>query len=247
MALSLLMLGAKEKTEANMKNILGYHNMSNDEIYNNFINISNILQDDGTVKIANKVYLSSSFQLSKEYQENSIKYFNSESEALDFGQTKYCVDKINQWIESKTNNKIKDVIQYNMLTPPPVLILINAIHFKAKWKHPFNKNLTKSMDFWLDNENKKETVFMSQTIRNSYLNDNELDAQVLKLDYNDSDISMIIVLPNKRDGLNEVEEKLKTHHISDSIKKMRNFNVRVTLPKFKIEYEIDLTDTLIKV
>lgn len=75
-----------------------------------------------------------------------------------------------------------------------------------------------------------------------------LDATAIQLKYKDSDMSMIVVLPNKRNGLAALDEKLKQTNLSSIVGQMRTSDkVEVFLPKFKVEFEVSLPETLKKV
>lgn len=58
---------------------------------------------------------------------------------------------------------------------------------------------------------------------------------------------MIVLLPNTRNGLPALESKLKTIRLSMLASRMWNKEIIVSLPKFKIEFEIDLPKILMKV
>lgn len=58
---------------------------------------------------------------------------------------------------------------------------------------------------------------------------------------------MIILLPDAKDGLKNLENnfsKIKLHEISN---KMSQYHVTVKLPRFKLEQSLDLKETLTKV
>lgn len=55
---------------------------------------------------------------------------------------------------------------------------------------------------------------------------------------------MVILLPDEKDGLTNLENnfsKIKLHEIS---KKMSKYDVTVKLPRFKLEQSFELDDTL---
>jgi serine protease inhibitor len=58
---------------------------------------------------------------------------------------------------------------------------------------------------------------------------------------------MVFVLPNKEDGLAELEAKLATTSMDSVLTGLNEVRVEVTIPKFKIEQEINLKDVLNKV
>lgn len=72
--------------------------------------------------------------------------------------------------------------------------------------------------------------------------------QLLELPYVGEDASMVIVLPQEIEGLNDVMAKLAAgYDLLTDIENMYKTKVQVTLPKFKIETTIDLNELLPKV
>lgn len=58
---------------------------------------------------------------------------------------------------------------------------------------------------------------------------------------------MIILLPDSKDGLNELENNLSKINLKQIIPTTTYSNVNVKLPKFKFEQSIDLQNVLIQV
>lgn len=56
---------------------------------------------------------------------------------------------------------------------------------------------------------------------------------------------MFIVLPNKIDGLPELESKLHETSLDDSNMDMRSAKLHVAIPKFKLEADVKLKEILI--
>lgn len=68
------------------------------------------------------------------------------------------------------------------------------------------------------------------------------------MNYKNSDVTLMIVLPNKKGGLSALETKMNQIdfiELSKSLHKIQLSNV--TIPKFKIEFEINLNESLKKV
>lgn len=55
---------------------------------------------------------------------------------------------------------------------------------------------------------------------------------------------MIIVLPDAKDGLKELENNLSKINLNDISKKMAQNYLSVRLPRFKIEQSLQLNETL---
>lgn len=69
--------------------------------------------------------------------------------------------------------------------------------------------------------------------------------QCLKLYYKGGNASLIIFLPNKIEGLKDMQTKLEDPDVSKKVlSSFQNVQVEVYLPKTKIESTIDLGDVL---
>lgn len=197
-----------------------------------------------TLLMANKVFVHQVAKLLPDFQTAVTKNFLSEVQAVDFGDNIPAAKTINSWVEEQTRDKIKDLIKPNDLNSLTRLVLVNAIYFKGDWKHKFDKSLTKKEPFHLLSGSTVDVDMMHIKKKFYYKNDEALGAQVLELKYVNEDISMIIILPNEKDGIKDVEAKLVNTTLADITKDMYHTEVNVALPRFKIESTIDLKDAL---
>ena len=84
----------------------------------------------------------------------------------------------------------------------------------------------------------------------NYLELDQLDAKRLVIPYTGNRLSMVIILPNKKDGLLKLEEQLRSADLFEIINQIRRENkerVSLSLPKFKIDSTHDLKDPLTKI
>lgn len=58
---------------------------------------------------------------------------------------------------------------------------------------------------------------------------------------------MMIILPNKNDRLSTLESKIDKTKLGNLSKKLNSQEVILEIPKFKIEFEINMNEPLIKV
>lgn len=58
---------------------------------------------------------------------------------------------------------------------------------------------------------------------------------------------MFVIIPNKITGLKNIEANMKNIKWNDALKAGQSKNMHVTMPKFKIEKEIDIKPILQKV
>jgi serpin B len=196
---------------------------------------------------ANKIYVMQGYSVKKNFQDIAIKSFNSEAETIDFSKNKESAKNINSWVEDKTNNKIKDLISAGSLSSDSRMVIVNAIYFKGFWTHKFNPDHTFKAPFFLNEQDSVNVDYMRTKNNFKYGYIRELESSAIELPYKDSDISMLIILPNSRTGLPEVERKLTSISLNKISEELYEQEVNVELPKFKIEFTIELTNALKKV
>ncbi|XP_076270449.1 serine protease inhibitor 3/4-like isoform X5 [Rhynchophorus ferrugineus] len=196
------------------------------------------------LSMANKIYIKEGYELQSEFQEVTAKQFLSAVEPVNFNESEKAAKTINTWVEEKTKEKIKDLVKAEDLNEDTRLVLLNAIYFKGNWASKFDAAETRPQKFYINNNDSIEVQMMKKKSKYNYKEDRTLDAQVLELPYSNPDISMIIILPNKRDGIVKLEEKLANVDLTKITENMYKPEVIVSLPKFKIETEIDLNGPL---
>jgi serpin B len=141
---------------------------------------------------------------------------------------------INSWVEKKTNNKIKDLLKKGSVPKDTRLILTNAIYFKGIWKYQFKKKDTKKENFHLS-EQKNARVYMMHMRKKTlkYMKGDGFAA--LALPYEGNDVSMVIFLPDRVDGLGVLEAKLTRENLKNWLAKMRRKKIaEVAIPRFKM-------------
>jgi serpin B len=122
------------------------------------------------------------------------------------------------------------------------LVLTNAIYFKGKWASQFKPERTQDAPFTLLDGQKVNVPMMSQTGKFSYM---ETDTtQVLELPYVNDELSMVILLPKKIDGVSELERELARDNLAGWLDRLRKCEVRVFLPRFKMTSEFELAGVL---
>jgi serpin B len=149
---------------------------------------------------------------------------------------------INAWVEKETRDKIKDLLHPGDLTADTRLVLANAIYFKGDWANQFKKDQTKNEPFHLDADKKADVPLMHQTGEYNYLDGDAF--QALELPYSGKNLTMVVLLPKKADGLADFEKDFTADKLATWIGKLRNQKVIVSLPKFKTTQRVSLARTL---
>ena len=145
---------------------------------------------------------------------------------------------INRWVEEQTKDKIKDLLSPGVLKPRTRLVLTNAIYFKGDWASQFDAKRTRPAPFKLSADKSVQVPTMNQKGDFGYFEDK--DVQVLRLPYSGKDLSMLIYLPRKVDGLAALEKR----GFVTSAPKVRRREVIVAIPKFKLTSKFNLNAPL---
>ena len=152
---------------------------------------------------------------------------------VDFvGATEAARKTINDWVEKETRDKIKDLIKPGVLDSLTTLVLTNAIYFKGDWASQFNEDVTKDAPFTLSAAEKVDVPMMNQKGDFGYMETEGF--QALELPYAGDDLSMVVFLPRKVDGLKGFEKMLTMENLRRWISNLRKQKVIVFLPRFKM-------------
>lgn len=235
--------GAAGETRNEMQRVLKTDGMSATALNGAFKDLDQQFdaRKDVILNLANGLWAQKEYRLKPAFVADNRKFFQAELAEVDFNQPQ-SAQTINGWADQKTQGKIKEVVQFPF---PPLtrLILANAIYFKGKWVKPFEKNETKPREFHLANGQTKQAPMMTQ--EGQFIYQETPDFQAVKLPYRGG-LQMELYLPQT----NSNPQKLVARFASDTTwryKAQSDFSRRqgsVTLPKFKIEYDVRLNDPL---
>jgi serpin B len=150
---------------------------------------------------------------------------------------------INQWVDDKTRQKIRDLIPPGGLDAETRLVLVNAVYFKGKWVFEFRKVATRDEPFYVEGGGKVQAPLMHQQQEIRYLQ--AKGYQAVDLDYRGGDLSLLVLLPDRKDGLGELERDLSVETINGCVAGMGVREVNLFLPRFKMTWgTADICDLL---
>ncbi len=230
MALAMATVGAEGETKDEILSTLKIDDL---EEYNMFAR--KLIKDyseneDVKLNIANSLWLNTDYykgaEFNNDFKETISDYYNASMQNVN---NKNAVKTINDWVSNKTNDKIKKIISDNEF----LAYIINAIYFKGQWASQFNESATEKDEFIDRNNNKSQIDFMNLTSTFNHYEDT--DIQMISLPYQDRKTSMYIIIPNNENYTEDIQEK---------IEKMKYKRVRLSLPKFKTEFNIELKEVL---
>ncbi|MCC7156781.1 MAG: serpin family protein [Bryobacterales bacterium] len=193
--------------------------------------------------IANALWPQQGANILTPFLETVRQNYQAESKALDFQRAaEPSRQEINRWVADHTAGKILDLLGPGTITPLTRLVLTNAIYFKGSWASAFDPTRTSDEPFYLNGGSTVSTPMMHRDGRYAYSANG--DMQVLELPYKDGRLSMVIVLPAKKDGLAKLESQLTDENLRKWAAAGPARTVHVALPKFKLGSAFSLNDAL---
>ncbi|XP_063747453.1 leukocyte elastase inhibitor [Eleginops maclovinus] len=254
-ALAMVFLGAEGDTAAQMAQALSFR--SDKDVHSKFQSLNADINSPSSsyiLKLANRLYGENTANFLPQFLAATQKFYQADMKAVDFiGAAEACRAEINDWVEQQTENKIKDLLKPETVTPMTRLALVNAIYFKGNWMNRFDEAKTKEMPFKLNQNESKPVQMMFQMKKLPYNYIDEHALQILELPYVDEELSMFILLPEEStdgsDPLLKLENELTQEKLADWTNKDNmdvHSEVLVHLPKFKLEEEYELNEPLAK-
>lgn len=246
-ALAMTYAGARGNTAEQMTKVLHFAVPQN-RLHPTFAALEaelNAIQKKGKIQlsIANSLWPQKGYPFLPEYVDLLKRHYGTTVTPLDYaGATEAARKTINDWVETKTNRKITDLIKPGVLDSLTRLVLANAVYFKGNWISQFDSKQTAEQPFHTAPNKQVKCQLMARKGTYAYAETPEL--QVLELPYAGDDLSMIALLPMKTDGIGALEADLTAVKLTEWTKALRKCDVMVSLPKFKLTCEFSLKKTL---
>lgn len=185
-------------------------------------------------RIANRLFAERSYRLDPAFESATRSAYGAATEALDFkGAPEPARQRINGWVESQTERRIRDLVPPNGVNADTRLALVNAIYFLGDWQEPFTREATRLAPFHLTAAATRDVPTMHRvgTLRLAEV----AGLKALELPYTGAAVSMLIVLPDAVDGLPALEASLSTARLDAIVAALASARVLVALPKFEID------------
>jgi len=195
------------------------------------------------LSVANALWGQKGYEFREQFIELVKADYEGRLSEVDFaGAAESARKTINAWVEKKTKNKIKELIKPGLLSSMTRLVLTNAIYFKGAWDTPFQEVATRPARFTLSAGKKIDVPMMNQSNKFKYAETETF--QALELPYADNELSMVILLPKKTDGLSDFEKKLTAKSLSGWLSRLAKRKVIVSVPKFKMTSQFSMASVL---
>jgi serpin B len=182
------------------------------------------------------------------------RYYRGELHAMSFADPVRASETINAWVAQRTRGLIDRIVSRDdfVATPAsiPQLVLANALFFKGRWVHPFKPSDTETAPFTQLDGTSAPTSLMHATMRATLVAIE--GGRALELPYVGGALSMVVLLPERPDGLPAMEAALP-RQVHDWLERVDAHSrgpfgfdepIEVYLPRFRVESTLDLTGSL---
>ena len=243
MALGMTTNGAAGTTFEEMHQTLGFGSMTLEEINQGYRDLTDLLRSlDPRVEIAigNSIWYREDFSVRADFLDRTRTYFDAEVTAMDFSDPG-AAGTINGWVSNATNGKIEEIVE-PPIHPLTVMFLINAVYFKGTWTLQFDKDETADAPFHSRDGSTGTLPLMELTDTLAYAETD--DYQMVDLPYGGRAFSMTVVLPREGRSMEDLVDTLDPDAWAHMLSRLRPREGTVHLPRFRMEWEKVLNETL---
>lgn len=246
-ALAMAYAGASGDTRTQMAKTLYFSSHPN-SIHAEFAKLQaglNELQKNTSAKlcIANSLWPHEDYKFLDEYLSLLAKSFDVSVTAVDYVKAREAASKaINEWVEKKTEGKIRNLVQPGFFNDLTRLVLVNAIYFKCDWMEPFEAGRTREAPFYVSLKRSVRVSMMTQEQTVRYAEHRSYT--ILELPYRADRLSMMIILPRRIEGLKHLEASLSIESIARWRHSLEERKVLIYLARFKMTSQFMLAEPL---
>lgn len=244
--LAMVLEGSQGETAEEIRSALRLPN--NEGVREQFHNLlAAFQQPQGYVDLimANRIFVTNDYRVVDTYRNKVQKYYFADIERLDTNNPSTSARRINDWVRQATRDTIPNLVDEGNAKDIKIL-LANALYFKGKWEKKFSEYGTKNNCFFLSNDACQPTPMMDVVDNFKYDEVPHLHAKVVEIPYTGGEYSMVVILPNKRHGIRQLQRDIR-NSIDSIVRNLNETEVFITLPRFKINYNLDLISYLPKV
>ena len=241
-ALSMTLNGANGATRDAMIEALRVNGFTPEIVNNSYRDLSQALLNVDKrvlISIANSVWSEKNFEVKIPFKNILTEYYNAESRSFDINDP-VAYQEINSWIEDKTNGLIKNML--SGLDDNTVMLLVNAIYFKGKWKSQFDKANTAAGTFYKTDGTTVQVPMMKQI--SDYRMFSGEGFVIAEFPYGQGNFVMDVILPDAQTDVNSLTPLLNEDSFNGYLNRMAERETDLSFPRFKYGFKQQLNAIL---
>jgi serpin B len=185
------------------------------------------------LRTANRVFVQQGFAVEAGFESALRDGFHAPFEALSFADAEGARGRVNGWVAQQTNDRIADLLPPGSIDGSTRLVLTNAVYFHGTWQTAFDRARTQDLPFFVDGttEARVPTMQAERALRYARYE----GVRVGELGYTGDQVSMIVVVPEARDGLPALLSSLDEATMRGWVDGLaQRPSVVVRMPRFRI-------------
>ncbi|XP_036986038.2 serpin A11 [Artibeus jamaicensis] len=244
--LALLSLGVPADTSARILEGLGFNLTETPQasIHQGFQSLLRTLDLPSPkleLKVGNSLFLDKQLKPQQHFLDEVREQYGALAFSTDFTDSAAARRHINDYVRKQTYGQVADGLQG--LSEDTLVVLLNYIFFKAKWKHPFHRYQTpKQKSFFVNERTPLRTPLMHQKEMHRFLYDPEMACTVLQIEYSGNALALL-VLPDPG-KMEQVEATLQPKTLRKWGQLLRPSLLDLHLPRFAISGTYNLEEIL---
>jgi serine protease inhibitor len=245
MALGMTLNGAAGNTFDEMRETLGFGTLTLEEINQGYRDLLGLLVSlDARVEMAvgNSIWYREGYPVRSDFLSRVEEFFDALVREMNFADPG-AARAINRWVNDETRGKIREIVE-SPIDAATVMFLINATYFKGKWTHRFDKGKTANAPFFPPAGGQVTVPLMEITDTLSYAETGTY--QAVDLPYGGGAFSLTVVLPKSGTSIPDLVATLDPESWSGLVGGLNKREGTVYLPRFRMEWEKVLNETLQK-
>ncbi|MGK7963256.1 serpin family protein [Crocosphaera sp.] len=244
LTLSMLYNGATGTTQREIARGLNFSHVSVDTLNRANQTLQHDLNNHRSynpLAIHHSLWAREGFSFRYQFLKDSRSYYQTKITNLDFASSE-ARGIMNRWVTEETQGQMPTIMDSTQADD--VLFLINTASFQGLWQMGFDRNSIKDKPFYLADQSVKTYPFMSRSGMYNFLETSQL--QGIELPYEDGRFSLYLFLPKAENGVSQMVEGLNSKKLAKLLSRFRKRQGLLELPRFRVNYEVDLTESLKK-
>lgn len=240
--LGMLNDGAAGNTAKEISQVLGFGatKQTINEYCKALIDQAPIADPSVILQIANIVAANQDVTLEKDFKNDMQNYYSAEVASLDFSKQS-SVDYLNTWCKEKSGGMIPSII--DALSPEDLLVLMNAVYFKATWTEKFDEKETQEEVFTKADGSTIKLPMMHRNAQIRYCTNDVYTGIWLPFGSGDR-WSMKVLLPEEGKTIDDIVKSLTGESWENNY--WQHAIVDIKMPRFSTKSDIVLNDMVSK-
>jgi serpin B len=245
MLLGMVLNGADGRTYDQMRGALAFESLTQQQInqgYSDLVRLLLELDPSVTIELGSSIWAQQGFPVLPDFLDRVRTSFGAEAANVSFADPA-TLPRINRWASDATHGRIETI--FDELPASTVMVLLNAIYFKAGWTDRFDAARTERAPFARADGSRVTADLMFLDADSVAMRRGD-GVTLVELPYGGGAFSMVVALPDPGTSASGVLKGLTAETWSRWISELTPGRAFIRLPRFQLEWEKELNAPLQK-